>query len=393
MINDNGHLSLSNAPLMPVAICLMGGIVAGRYFPVGGHYTLAVILMLATVAILLGKLPRIQTILLLAAVTLTGYYLMQHPLPDFPIVQRAGVRMLEYRQQLLQHYEEQGLTGDGYAIVAAMTLGDKSALTHDLRNTFNTTGASHILALSGLHLGIIYMLVTLLVRGRRWRLLSQVATIVCLWAFAFLTGLSPSVVRAATMLTIYGLLSLGYRDKMSVNVLAFTAIVMLVIHPDALFNVGFQMSFMAVFTILLFYPLLNSMVSPRWLMEHRIMAWLWGMTILSLTAQLGVAPLIAFYFHRFSTWFLLSNFVVVPCAWLILMGGMMLLLTHIPFIAIALAAIVDFMTTMLTGIASLPLSSIDGLYPSVLQTLLVYVIIGCLYVILRSLLSSRQPRY
>ena len=393
MINDNGHLSLSNAPLLPVAICLMGGIVAGRYFPVGGHYTLAVILMLATVAILLGKLPRIQTILLLAAVTLTGYYLMQHPLPDFPIVQRAGVRMLEYRQQLLQHYEEQGLTGDGYAIVAAMTLGDKSALTHDLRNTFNTTGASHILALSGLHLGIIYMLVTLLVRGRRWRLLSQVATIVCLWAFAFLTGLSPSVVRAATMLTIYGLLSLGYRDKMSVNVLAFTAIVMLVIHPDALFNVGFQMSFMAVFTILLFYPLLNSMVSPRWLMEHRIMAWLWGMTILSLTAQLGVAPLIAFYFHRFSTWFLLSNFVVVPCAWLILMGGMMLLLTHIPFIAIALAAIVDFMTTMLTGIASLPLSSIDGLYPSVLQTLLVYVIIGCLYVILRSLLSSRQPRY
>ena len=300
--------------------------------------------------------------------------------------------MLEYRQQLLQQYEQQGLTDDGYAIVAAMTLGDKSALSHDLRNVFNTTGASHVLALSGLHLGIIYMLVTLLVRGGRWRLLSQLVTIVCLWAFAFLTGLSPSVVRAATMLTIYGLLSLGYRDKMSVNVLAFTAIVMLVIHPDALFQVSFQMSFLAVLSILLFYPLLNSMLSPQWLMEHRIVAWLWGMTILSLSAQLGVAPLIAFYFHRFSTWFLLSNFVVVPCAWLILMGGLLLLLTRLPFIATVLAAIVGFMTTMLTGIASLPLSSIDRLYPSVLQTVLVYVVIGCLYVILRRLLSSRQPR-
>lgn len=392
MRNDNGHLSPIIAPLLPVALCLIGGIVAGRYFPLGGHYTLAVILVLAAVALLLSKLPRTQTILLLAAVTLTGFYLIQHPLPDIPVVQRAGTHMLEYRQQLLQQYEQQGLTDDGYAIVAAMTLGDKSALSHNLRNVFNTTGASHVLALSGLHLGIIYMLVTLLVRGGRSRLLSQLVTIVCLWAFAFLTGLSPSVVRAATMLTIYGLLSLGYRDKMSVNVLAFTAIVMLVIHPDALFQVSFQMSFLAVLSILLFYPLLNSMLSPQWLMEHRIVAWLWGMTILSLSAQLGVAPLIAFYFHRFSTWFLLSNFVVVPCAWLILMGGLLLLLTRLPFIATVLAAIVGFMTTMLTGIASLPLSSIDGLYPSVLQTVLVYVVIGCLYVILRRLLSSRQPR-
>ena len=120
-----------------------------------------------------------------------------------------------------------------------MALCDKSALTKELRETYSKTGASHILALSGLHLGIIYALLSMLIVGRRWQMITQVAIILSIWAFVFLVGMSASVVRSAVMLTVYALLAIGHRHKMSVNTLAFTAIVMLLVTPKALFDVGF----------------------------------------------------------------------------------------------------------------------------------------------------------
>mgnify|MGYP002626062613 FL=1 len=297
--------------------------------------------------------------------------------------------MLEYREHLLQQYQQR-MPPPAYEVMAAMTLGDKSTLTKETKYTFNITGASHILAISGLHLSIIYMMVTLLVWGRRWRIVTQILTLVLLWGFAFLVGLSASVVRAATMLTVYGLLSLGHRQKMSINVLAFTAIVILVCQPEALFEVGFQMSYLAVFAILLFYPVIYGMISEEWLMEHSIVRWIWGMSVVSVCAQLGVGPLIAFYFHRFSTYFLLTNFIVIPCAYLILVGGFLLLLTSWMVIASALATVVNTMSLSLQAIASLPYASIEGLYPSSLQIVLVYILIGCLYILL--LLHERIRR-
>lgn len=198
--------------------------------------------------------------------------------------------------------------------------------------------------------------------------------------FAFLVGMTPSVVRSATMLTVYGLLSLGYRQKMSVNVLAFTAIVLLIAQPNALFDIGFQMSFLAVLAILLFFPLFYGLIPLHWLMEHRWVSWLWGMMTISLSAQIGVAPLIAFYFHRFSVYFLFSNFVVIPGAYLILTGALLLLIIHLSIFAIVLASVTKVMMSALTAITTLPYASIEGLYPSVVQILLVYVIIGCVYV-------------
>ncbi len=368
------------APLLPIALCLIVGILMGWYYPVGEELLLCVISGVLTVTILLRHHPRWQTTGICLATILFGMILIQYPLPDSAIVQRAGERMLTYREQLLQQYQQGGIGEDSYAIIAAMTLGDKSALTPAIRETFNITGAGHVLAISGLHLGILYMMVSLLVRGLRLRIVTQIITILLIWAFAFLVGMSPSVVRSATMLTIYGLLSLGYRQKMSINVLAFTAIVLLVIHPQSLFDIGFQMSFLAVLAILLFFPLLNSVFSERWLMEHRVVRWLWGMTALSLSAQIGVAPLIAFYFHRFSTYFLLSNFVVIPCAYLILIGALLFFLTHLPVFATALTAVTTFMCHSLNAIATLPYASIDNLYPSLSQTVLIYFfILLCAY--------------
>ena len=264
-----------------------------------------------------------------------------------------------------------------------MTLGDKSALTRDLKDTYSVSGASHVLALSGLHLGIIYMLLSLFLPSRRWPALSQLIIILAIWAFVLLVGMSVSVVRSAVMLTIYGLLSIGYRDKMSINVLSFTAIAMLMWNPLWLFDVGFQMSFMAVFAILLFMPLFDDVFSAEYLMEHRWVKRLWGVMAVSFSAQLGVAPLIAFYFGRFSTYFLLTNFIVVPAAMIILWLSIVVLV--FPSLAYLLLYIVQFVNAALLRITIIPGASIDGLHPSVTQVILIYVLIFCIYLFIEKI--------
>ncbi len=306
------------------------------------------------------------------------------------LLQRVRLRMLLFRERLLENYRQQGLDQDAYAIAAAMTLGDKTSLTQELRETYSITGASHVLALSGLHLGIIYWFVTLLTVGRRWRILSQTATILLLWTFAFLTGLAPSIIRAALMLTVYALLSIGYRNKTSINVLAFTAICMLAAQPLMLFDISFQLSFMAVFSILLFFPLLNSVFSAHYLQEHWLLRWIWGLTVLSVAAQIGTAPLVAYHFGRFSCYFLLTNFIVVPGAYLIIGTALLLLVMQHAVIASVLAGIITGTTAILSYIAVLPGASIDHLHPSLLQTMLLYVVIACLYVLWHILWKNKS---
>ena len=299
-------------------------------------------------------------------------------------LQRTRLRLLAVRQQLLERYRLSGIDRDVYAVTAAMTLGDKSAISQDLRETFSSTGTSHVLALSGLHLGIVYWLVVLLTAGRRHSIIVQVATVLAIWAYAFLTGLAPSIVRAALMLSLYSLLAIGHRDKMSVNALAFAAIAMLTANPLLVFDVGFQLSYAAVLAILLFFPLLNGLVSPRFLQRHRLAAWLWGMAALSTAAQLGTAPLVACHFGHFTPYFLLSNFVVIPMAYVIIMAALLLLATRLSLFATLLSATVTATISALARMARLPGALIDGLQPSLLEVALLYVIIACLYVLLRN---------
>ena len=305
---------------------------------------------------------------------------VQLSLSNLSYLERTKLFFLKQRSKLLARFSSQGMADESYAVVAAMALGDKSALTIELKDTYSVTGASHVLALSGLHLGIIYTLLSLLIAGRRWQMLSQLVLILSIWAFVFLVGMSVSVVRSAVMLSLYALLSLGHRDKMSANTLAFTAIVLLMINPQSLFDVGFQMSFMAVFAILLFLPIFEAVFSQQYLMDHRLLKWVWSMFAISFSAQLGVAPLIAYYFGRFSTYFLLTNFIVVPAAALILWLSLVVLV--VPSLAFLLVRVVDMLNVVLTRIASIPGASIEGLHPSVIQVAMMYVIIGSVWLLL-----------
>lgn len=307
---------------------------------------------------------------------------------------RARLYFLKLRSRLLARLQtgtiegpDSGAVSDAYAVVAAMALGDKSALTQQLRDVYAVTGASHVLALSGLHLGIIYTLLSLLTVGRRWQAVSQVMMVMGIWAFVFLVGMPTSVVRSATMLTAYALLSTGHRNRMSVNTLAFTALLILLFSPLSLFDVGFQMSFLAVFFILLLVPMSERLFPRGWLMEHRVVRWLWGMTAVSCAAQMGVAPLIAYYFGRVSVCFLLTNFIVVPAVTVILWLSPVVLL--IPSLAYILLYIVSLLNTLLAAVATIPGASIDGLHPTITQTTMAYVVIVAVYLLLVLLTCNR----
>ena len=368
-----------NAPLVKIAVSLMAGIVLAWYFVIP-FALFPLLLVVVLLAFCLWRYEHLQSAVIGLCFVVLGALLMQRAQQEPTSVSRldrSKTYFLVQRSKLLDRLSESGVDGSVYAVVAAMTLGDKSQLTKELRDTYAVSGASHILALSGLHLGIIYTLLSLLLSRRRWQVISQVVIIVCIWLFVFLVGMSASVVRSAVMITVYALLSLGHRDKMSVNTLAFAAIVMLLFNPKSLFDVGFQLSFMAVLAILLFYPLFESVWSQQFLFGHRLFRWLWTTLAVSCAAQIGVAPLIAYYFGRISCYFLLTNLVVVPAATLILYLSLLVLL--IPSLAYLLIYIVDALNQLLLWITMLPGASIEGLHPTLLQVWMTYVIIGAVY--------------
>ena len=370
------------APLVKVAVSLMAGMLFASYLVI--PFTLFPLLVaVVLLAFCLRRHENLQSAVLCLCMVVLGALLMQRAQEEPASVSRLNrskTYFLEQRAKLLDRLSESGVDGSAYAVVAAMALGDKSQLTRELKDAYAISGASHILALSGLHLGIIYTLLSLLLSRRRWQVTTQVVIIVSIWLFVFLVGLSASVVRSAVMVTVYALLSLGHRDKLSVNTLAFAAIVMLLFNPLSLFDVGFQLSFMAVLAILLFYPLFENLWSQPFLLDHRVFRWLWTMLAVSCAAQIGVAPLIAYYFGRFSCYFLLANLVVVPAAALILYLSLSVLL--IPSLAYLLIYIVDALNQLLSWIAMLPGASIEGLHPTPLQVWMMYVIIGAVYLLL-----------
>lgn len=303
-------------------------------------------------------------------------------------VERLRLKALQLRHTLLQRFKTADADADAYAVLAAMSLGDKGALTAELRETYSVTGASHVLALSGLHLGIIYMLLIMLLPHSRRSMVAQLVAVLALWAFAFITGLSPSVVRSASMISLFAVFSLGDRRRSSVNVLCFTAMVMLLVSPSSLSDVGFQLSFMAVLSILLWKPVLDKLVSQRWLLSHSVARWAWGLATVSVAAQLGVAPLIAYYFGRFSTYFLLTNFIVIPAATLILYGALAVLV--VPAFGSVLLWFVAALNSVLGTMSQLPGASIDGLHPSVIQVVIIYTLIAVVYAISVRMLKYRN---
>lgn len=225
-------------------------------------------------------------------------------------------RSLRYKmiKKLKQHMPDR----NNRAVIEALSLGYKSELSPETKSKFADAGAMHFLAVSGLHVGIIYLLLAQLLkvfgnsyRARKYKILFIIAG---LWGYAFITGLSPSVTRATIMFTFFSAGKVMQRETQIYNTILASALIMLWFQPILLFDVGFQLSYAAVISIVFFYPKIEALFT----IKNGLLKKIWQLTALSLSAQVGTFPLTIFYFSQFPVYFLISNLLVMPLVVLIL---------------------------------------------------------------------------
>ena len=210
------------------------------------------------------------------------------------------------------------------AIIQALLLGQRTAISADTYSNYKNAGAVHILALSGLHIGILLLVLQFLLKplahiphGKTIKLASIV---VLLWGFAFLAGLSASIIRAVAMFTFVAYAQYLNRPTNSFNILALSLFFILLVSPNLLFQVGFQMSYAAVFAILWIYPLLLKYWTPKFYLIRKG----WQLLSVSIAAQLGVLPISLFYFHQFPGLFFVSNLMIIPFLGILLILGILI---------------------------------------------------------------------
>lgn len=299
------------------------------------------------------------------------------------------LRMARYRQSLSAQYFSH-LGSEEAAIAAAMSLGDKRSLDAAQRQSFSATGVSHVLALSGLHLGILFSLYSLLfvnrLPSRRGRVFASLVGVALLWGVALLVGFPLSLVRATVMFTLWQLSVVLYGERSSLNNLALAALLILLFSPASLFDIGFQLSFTSVFFILLLTP---HIPRPRWLRRSRLLALVYGWLTVSIVAQIGTGPLVAYYFHTIPLVGLLGNLLAIPLAYVIL--GLALVFFLIPGFQGLTATLLGWCIRCLTGavgwMSAWPYSHIKA-YPHWAEVMVFYVLLLALLVYL----IHRPPR-
>ncbi len=259
-----------------------------------------------------------------------------------------------------------------YAVGSALILGYKDELNEDLKTAYANTGAMHVLAVSGLHVGMIWGIVAMLLGRIRWRhpawkWLKMSISLICLWLFALITGASPSVLRATTMFSFVIAGMTLSRSGNIYNTLAASAFCLLLFNPFLVYEVGFQLSYFAVMGIVYFQPKIYRL----WYIENRVGNFFWELTAVAIAAQITTFPLSLYYFHQFPLYFWLSGFVVIPFAFLILGGGVMLLVIHaiLPFLAVyagmLLNGLIWMMNSLIFLIEQIPYGLLSGIWISV----------------------------
>lgn len=232
-------------------------------------------------------------------------------------------RAQRFREKIIEKLSRQDIAADERAVIQALVLGERKDLDQELYDAYAAAGVIHILAVSGLHVGILYLILnsilSLFYFQRRKKLIPFLIIVFILWAYAFLAGLSPSVTRAVMMFSLFAAATVFKRQTSSVNNLFLTLFLLLLINPNWLFQIGFQLSFLAVFFILWIQWDLYLFLKPRSFLVQKI----WGLTSVTLCAQLGVLPLTLLYFNRFPALFLISNLAVVPFLSLLMFGGLL----------------------------------------------------------------------
>lgn len=284
------------------------------------------------------------------------------------------------RGYILNILNQNGLGGQEYAVTSALLVGYTDKLDQDLLTAYSGTGAMHILSVSGMHVGLIYAVLNMLFwffdRMRYGRVPKAVLLLLFIWAYATLTGLSPSVLRAASMFSIIVIGQAVSRSGDIYNSLAASALILLVVNPYFLMDIGFQLSYIAVLGIVSLQKAITAWWTPRW--------WLWrqgwSLISVSIAAQLATFPLGLYYFQQFPNYFLLTNIVALPLSSLIIYLALVVLAASmLPWLSVWLAQLLSWMVMALNGsicfLEKLPGAVTRGVYISGLETLLLYLLI------------------
>ncbi|MBI3483471.1 MAG: ComEC family competence protein, partial [Bacteroidetes bacterium] len=262
--------------------------------------------------------------------------------------------------------------GDERAIAVALVLGVTDGIDNDLQNAYAASGAMHVLAVSGMHVGIIYAIILFLfkplnkLRNSKW--IVAIVSLICLWSFSFITGNSPSVLRAVTMFSFIAMARpFGMRTNIY-NTLAASAFVLLIYNPYLIMSVGFQLSYLAVLGIVY----LQRPLYQLWEIENTLGDWTWKITCVSIAAQASTFALGLLYFHQFPTYFLVSNLFVIPLSTLVLVGGIFLLgISFISSLASFVGLILEWLIKALNWIVfkteALPMSLINNIHLTIFQ--------------------------
>jgi len=254
--------------------------------------------------------------------------------PAFSIFREAD----KSRKFLLDIYRNFKIEGNEFAVLAALTLGFTDALEPDLRASYSATGAMHILSVSGMHVGVVYMVMAFLLsfmnKDLRNIILKTIFITLFLWAYAFITGLSPAVVRAALMFSFVALASCFERKSHIYNTIFMSAFFMLVFNPSLIFDVGFQLSYSAVLSIIFFQPIVAKLYVPT----NKLSKFAWELFSVSIAAQLGTLPFTLYYFQQFPTYFLLTNLVAIPLSSIVIYLAMgLLIVSAVPYLSVVVA--------------------------------------------------------
>jgi competence protein ComEC len=269
------------------------------------------------------------------------------------------------------------------AIASALVLGITDGLDNELLSAYGSTGTLHVLAVSGLHISIIYMIILWLLTplnkstSGKWAI--AIISIVVLWGYAFVTGLSPSVLRAVTMFTFIALAK-PWKQKVNIyNSLAASAFFLLWFDPHMIMSVGFQLSYLAVLGIVYMHPKIYQWWEP----ESRILDEIWKITSVSIAAQIATLPLGLLYFHQFPNYFLLSNLLVIPASFVVLVGGLVILALSsfawlAKFVGWILAWTVKAMNVIVFTIEGFPFSTLENIIMTPFQAVVLAAMIVCI---------------
>ncbi len=286
---------------------------------------------------------------------------------------------LKLRHKLKAKFAEVVLDEQSLSVCAALIFGHRSDFGSEVLQTFSETGTIHVLSVSGMHVSLVFLLLSVLLSGlkryRYGRLFRCIFMLLAIWAYVILTGMAPSILRAGMMISFLLIADTAKRNYGNLNALFASAFFLLLFDPFLLFDVGFQLSYAAVFGLFTLYPLLRSLVRVQWLPFRLCLELIW----VSIAAQLFTAPFALYYFHQFPTYFLLGNLLIAIPSTLLMYLGILLAISPFVTLNLFLGKCLTFLClTMLKGlhlIQAMPISVIHHIHLHKVDLLLSVVLL------------------